>query len=70
MTNSNIESFLLKNGFKKKKFYYGNNNCSVMIYENQIIIEFNHTTLANKLDIYWLIGILTYHNLINKNYKI
>ena len=76
-----IEQFLLKNGFEKKKenlslIRYEKNKCVVTsrkIYRPYIIVDKTDekywSKTSNDSDIYWLIGVLTYHGLIDKNYK-
>ena len=74
-----IEDFLLLNGFKKnkKKFSYTNKFCTVEImFNSQKEAEYYLVTdndgcnmNSNTLNIYWLIGVLTYYGMLTKDYK-
>jgi hypothetical protein len=79
-TNKYIEEFLIKNGFKTSKLgWFVNTYCRIRIVDNkyyEVKINNNLTDneesgsmFSNDLNIYWLIGVLTYNELINKNYK-
>ncbi len=68
-----IIDFLVKNGFtKKKKNEYKNKNCKVIINEKLGIYELidnnNGVMYSHDLNIYWLIGVLTYRGFMSKNY--
>ena len=77
---NNIEEFLLKNGFEKRK-----HNKSLLRFENKrttvIIvvqsdfivvdnIKTNESYYSESINLFWLIEVLTYYDLINKDYKI
>ncbi len=73
-----VIDFLEKNGFGQD----GNGNftngiCALIINDSSYIIgcfsqDFGEDgfMFSNDLNIYWLIGVLTYYNLIEKDYKI
>lgn len=66
-----IEEFLLLNNFKKigdNKFI--NVNCEVEISNDIYSITDNEgsTMYSKDLNIYWLIGVLTYYEHIDRNY--
>ena len=64
--------FLVANGFKKvEKNSYANDKCNVVITKNFYEVSNNdgETMYSNNLNIYWLIGVLTYYGYMNKNYK-
>ena len=64
--------FLKANGFKRsKKNVYFNNKCSIMINRGNYGVMNNDwdTMFSNDLNIYWLIGVLTYYGYMDKNYK-
>jgi hypothetical protein len=72
-----VISFLKKNGFKRmEKNSYANDLCNVKYedagkYSCYAIVNNNgDTAYTNNISIYELIGYLTYHNFIDKNYKI
>jgi len=74
--NNLIESFLIKNSFKKKQnnvFY--NSKCTIKVLENCYQIDFKNpqygevTTYTECLSIPYLVGTLTWHELISRNYK-
>lgn len=67
-----VIDFLLKNGFEQlTKNGYANPCCTVVILQDGCVIEQlnEEITISDDLNIYWLVGYLTYHNLIPKNYK-
>lgn len=72
-----VKEFLEKNGlhFNSEKERYENTKCTVFIdkiyecYEVKFDMEDkNYTIYSQSLNIYWLIGLLTYENLIDRNY--
>lgn len=80
-----VESFLLKNGFEEiNQNIYKNDLCSIEItsdldenlnkyqcYKITYIDKNNYSCdmWSNDLNIYWLIGMLTYYGLMDKNYN-
>ena len=74
-----IKEFLIKNGFKvdsiKHNIFY-NNNCTVIIdgfhyeiqWKDKAFIDIVEMVLMD-LNIYWLVGVLTWYDLIDKDYK-
>lgn len=68
-----LEEFLLKNGFTvlEKDRSYANEFCNVVIEDDCYAVANNegNTMYSVDLNIYWLIGILTYYGYLNKNYK-
>lgn len=70
---------LLKlNGFKKiKKDIYSNGKCNIKIntpyefnkYNYTIIDKQGNSMITENMNIYWLIGFLTYYRYIDRNYK-
>ena len=73
--NPYIGSFLLRNGFKGiGGDSYSNSECTIIVTEDQYEIQFIEEGLegsmyTDSLSIYHLVGILTWFNLIDKNYK-
>lgn len=73
--NPYIGSFLIRNGFEEKEDNtYTNSECVVIVTEDQYVIQFMEEGLevsmyTDSLSIYHLVGILTWFNLIDKNYK-
>jgi hypothetical protein len=73
--NPYIGSFLLRNGFKGiEGDSYRNSECTVIVTGDQYEIQFIEEGLevsmyTDSLSIYHLVGILTWFNLIDKNYK-
>lgn len=69
-----VIDFLILNGFIQEKFNIcSNDSCDVIINEDsyQIYDKKEMTTMeSTSLNIYWLIGALTYFNYMNKNYKL
>jgi len=70
-----VGKFLLKNGFTKSaENTYTNAKCDVgfrlddEVYEVYIIKD-DALRYSDSLSIYWLIGVLTYYNLMDKNYN-
>ncbi len=69
---SEASRFLEKNGFTKElEKVYGNGKCDVKINDGYYTIFFYNvgSMHSDNLSIYWLIGVLTYYELIDKNYK-
>jgi len=68
-----VKEFLLNNGFKQKDRTnrYVNEVCSVSIEDNYYVVSNDNADVmySNGLNIYWLIGVLTYYGYISKNYK-
>lgn len=73
-----IKEFLLKNGFKQfSEDVYTNNKCALSYLENtktykiifQLSINDSEVEIySSDLNIYWLVGVLTWYGLIDKNY--
>ena len=66
-----VKEFLKKNGFTFNNDMYYNEKCSVSIescYYGVLIYDKGYM-YSQDLNIYWLIGVLTYYNLIDKNYS-
>lgn len=69
--------FLEKNGFEKRFDYvmgeniYIRGRCSVCIRDRYYkVIDKDHDVMySDDLNIYWLIGVLTYYGYMDKNYK-
>ena len=71
--NQYIIAFLKMNGFKRmEKNSYANDLCNVGLHQDGYVIANNkgHTMYTYDFTIYPLIGILTYYELMNKNYLI
>jgi len=67
-----VKNFLVANGFlKSEKNVYHNDKCTVIINkENYSVIDNNFSIIiSDNINIYWLIGILTYQGFMDKNYK-
>ena len=70
-----IEDFLLKNNFfKKDEKHFQNDKCEIFINHPYYGIYFTYINkpiemFSNDLNIYWLVGVLTWYDLIDKNYK-
>jgi len=67
-----ISEFLKKNGFKQDKdAIYRNDKCMIIIYADSFEIVNNDDTSIHSFDlnIYWLVGVLTWYGYISKNYK-
>ena len=81
--NPYIGPFLLNNGFEKKEnntyFYldniYINSECTIVVGKDYYEVQFTEPGLGevsmytDSLSVYHLVGILTWFNLIDKNYK-
>ncbi len=72
-----IIKFLTDNGFKQlSDNSFTNNECQVDILESSYYcVNFKDDTeecsmYSQTLNIYWLVGVLTWYNLIDKNFKI
>lgn len=73
-----IKEFLLKNGFTQTdRIRFINDKCIVIVDEEtncyEIKFEVNDdqfTCFSQSLNMYWLIGFLTYNNLMDKNYSV
>lgn len=67
MDRSYVNSFLERNGFfLVEENSYANSKCNVIITSDNYEVA-NHegdVTYSNDLNIYWLIGFLTYYNFI------
>lgn len=66
------KDFLLKNGFKQDEpNHYVNEVCSVLIEDDHYAVANANgdAMYSNGLNIYWLIGVLTYYGYIWKHYK-
>lgn len=66
-----VVQFLKRNGFEKTEpNSYANNMCNIVI--TDVVYEVADSEggimYSNDLNIYWLIGVLTYYGYINKNY--
>ena len=67
-----VITFLKLNGFTKHKDgTLSNNKIKIVINKKNYTLRSNDGTemYSNDLNIYWLIGVLTYYDLIDKNYK-
>lgn len=67
-----IITFLKLNGFTKHKDgTLSNNKIKIIINKKNYTLITNDGAemYSNDLNIYWLIGVLTYYDLIDKNYK-
>ena len=68
-----VKEFLLKNGFEQQeeKNHYVNGECSVLIESDHYAVANadGDAIYSNGLNIYWLIGVLTYNGYIARNYK-
>lgn len=72
MNNKDIHDFLILNGFEKlEKGSYANEFCNVVIEEDHYAVADNTggAMYSKDLQIYWLIGVLTYYGYMSKNYK-
>lgn len=64
--------FLKKNGFKRmERNSYANDRCNVVIHSEYYAVSDNkgNAMYSANLNIYWLIGVLTYYGHINKDYE-
>ena len=67
-----IIAFLKLNGFEKMETNsYANDLCNVVFEDSFLTVADNHgeQRATAKENIYWLIGVLTWHSFINKIYK-
>ncbi len=67
-----VIAFLKRNGFKRMEMgSYANENCNVVITSNNYEVANNNgdTMYSDNHNIYWLIGVLTYYNYMDKQYK-
>jgi len=74
-----IEEFLIKNEFEPKgEDEFFNERCSIVYHKEKHKTKFvgfyefkfeDGSIFSRDENIYYLIGVLTYYNLINKNYK-
>ena len=71
-----IEVFLLRNDFKQvKENTFTNDKCTVIILEDcyQVIFDYPEvgevSTYTDSLSMYHLVGILTWYDLLDRNYK-
>ena len=74
MRNPSIVKFLETNGFAYVKDYtWENDKCTVQVLDFEYIVTDKTpdpgTRFSDDLNIYWLIGVLTYYNLLDRNYK-
>jgi hypothetical protein len=74
--NPYIGPFLLNNGFEKKEDNnYHNSECTIIVNKDYYEVQFIEPDLGgvsmytDSLSVYHLVGILTWFNLIDKNYK-
>lgn len=71
--NDSVIQFLKRNEFRQKGVLENvltNDKCEVRIYDAQYEVEDEHGTMySDNLNIYWLIGVLTYRGFMNKEYK-
>ena len=74
--NPYIGPFLLNNGFEKKENNnYYNSECTIIVNKDYYEVQFIEPDLGevsmytDSLSVYHLVGILTWFNLIDKNYK-
>lgn len=68
-----IIEFLEKNGFKRiEENSYSNDLCNVVIEKDHYVLANNEGDVmySPNLNIYWLIGALTYLGFMDKNYKV
>jgi hypothetical protein len=65
-----IGEFLCKNGFEDNGRGYFNEYCVVIVNDDHYCVEMDQGHMySNDLSIYWLIGVLTYGGLMDKNYN-
>jgi hypothetical protein len=72
MQTNYIYNFLTKNGFHLvENNIYKNRKCKIIIHSDcyEVKLKFKYSAHSDNLNIYWLIGYLTYYNLIDKDYK-
>jgi hypothetical protein len=66
-----VIKFLKLNGFKKiETNSYANDRCNVVLEKDSYAVANNSgdAMYSKDLNIYWLIGVLTYYNYMDKNY--
>jgi hypothetical protein len=68
-----VENFLIKNGFENNLHtqIFSNDKCQVTIFDKYYEVythKYDTVMFSPTLQIYWLIGVLTYYDLIDKNY--
>lgn len=66
-----VIDFLKINGFERTELgKYANNKCQVVITSNNYEVANNRgdTMYSKDHSIYWLIGVLTYHRFMQKEY--
>jgi len=69
-TTYTINQFLIKNDFKIVGNTAINDKCKIIIHSKYYELTYYDKKLFSlDLNIYWLIGVLTYNKLINKNYE-
>ena len=62
--------FLMKNGFTECENRYTNGKCSIVITHNYSVMDEDFSvTFSDDLNIYWLVGVLTWYGYIKKDYK-
>ena len=70
-----VKRFLTNNGFKKVRTVnnsheYVNDYCVVVINENNYeVFDKDASMFSTDHNIYWLIGVLTYYGMMDRNYK-
>lgn len=71
--HKDIHDFLILNGFQNlatDRPSYGNDLCNVIIEKDHYVVAgIEGNMYSIDLQIYWLIGVLTYYGYMNKNYK-
>ena len=71
--NDSVIQFLKRNGFRQKGVLENvltNDKCEVRLYDAQYEVEDqNGVMYSDNLNIYWLIGVLTYRGYMKKEYK-
>ena len=76
--NPHIAPFLLKNGFSKdviESNTYFNSECIIRVLDDYYQIDFDHpeygsvSNYTDSLSIPHLVGVLTWNDLIDRNYK-
>ena len=71
--NQIVPTFLIKNGFiEKDKTHFNNEKVEIIIHDEEYyeIIDGEYHMYSKDINIYWLIGTLTYHDWMVKNYVI
>lgn len=75
MSITDVEKFLINNGFTigDDVNSYANEQCNVVISisneQYEVANNLGDVMYSENLNIYWLIGVLTYYNLIDRNYE-